>query len=110
MHKISFFSAGVMALLICCFANPLTAYEGDSEKQSVIMDTIISTHMDPKTGQLFIDLRNASYPVFRNIKVYNLQKKRCRLTSLQLPFIARIVMLKNEQGIWNVIKIEPHEE
>jgi hypothetical protein len=110
MKKISIFSTGVMALLLWCFINPLIAYEGDSEKQSVIMDTIISTHMDPETGQLFIDLRNASYPVFRNIKVYNPQKKRCRLMSLQLPFIARIVMMKNEQGIWSVIEIKPHEE
>ena len=110
MKKISIFSAGVMALLICCFVNPLIAYEGDSENQSVIMNTIISTHMDAKTGQTFIDLKGASYPVFKNIKVYNIKKKKCRLTSLQLPFTARIVMLKDEQGLWSVIEIRPHEE
>jgi len=110
MHKISFFTAGIMALLICCFANPLTAYEGDSEKQSVIMGAIISTHQDSKTGQTFIDLKDAGYPVFKNIKVYNIKKKRCSLTSLQLPFTARIVMLKDEQGLWSVIEIMPHEE
>ena len=110
MNKISFFSAAIMALLICCFVNPLIAYEGDSEEQSVIMGSIISTHMDPKTGQTFIEMKGASYPVFKNIKVYNIEKKKCRLTSLQLPFTARIVMLRDEQGLWSVIEIRPHEE
>ena len=110
MHKISIFATGVIALLICFFVNPLMAYKGDSEDQSVIMNTIISTHMNPETEQTFINLKHASYPVFRNIRVYNIEKKRCSLTSLHLPFRARIVMLKDEQELWSVIEIRPCEE
>ena len=110
MHKISIFAAGVMALLIWFLVNPLMAYEGDSEDQSVIMGTIMSTHRNAETDQFFIDLKDASYPVFQNIRVYNTEKKRCSLTSLHLPFTARIVMLKDEQGLWSVIEILTHEE
>ena len=109
MNKLSF-SFAALSILFICFASPLAAYDTDSEDQRIVIDKIISTHMDEETKQIVINLREASYPVLRNIKVYDKNKRKCRLNYLRLPFMARIVMVKYEENKWAVIEIRPHEE
>ena len=109
MNKLSIFFAALSILLIC-FASPLSAYDIDCEDQMIVIDKIISTHMDEETKQIVIDLREASYPVLRNIKVYDKNKRKCRLNRLRLPFMARLVLVKYEENKWAVIEIKPHEE
>ncbi len=110
MNKISFFFSVFIVLFFCGSVNTLAAYEGNTENQMVVIDRIISNHIDPETGKTFLKLSDSSYPVLQNIKVYNADKKRCGLMNLQLPFTARIVMIKDELGLWSVTEIRPHEE
>ncbi len=92
------------------FAADCYALDGDNKGLELLLGEITAVGRDAVSGKPKIILKDRELILADDARVFNKKKELCAVSEMELPFPARIIILRDEAGGKSVIRIRPHEE
>jgi len=81
-----------------------------SEEKRSLVGEIVSVSHDYKTGHKYIRIDGEEIALSPDVKVYNENNALCEIRDLTLPYMARVIIVPDEEGMDRVIRIGPGEK
>lgn len=111
MKKVSMLGLGIWFVLTLTLVNYIESGEKSIEgKERVLLGEITSVLHNYQAMETYIRIKGEELVLSPRAEVFNKYNAPCRIESLSLPFLARVVITIYEKGVEQVTRIEPGEK